>query len=209
MKIPTIELTLSNIVTNQTLTVILPDEHLDYQLMEICCPLSNLQRDVRVIKCSSLWGYQAKPKEYIYGLNELLLMIESLDEQEQEKVLDLFSVKQNKQYMSLYNAYVEQKHYDVIGENAYCSDREKRLRAGALYLLGLCPDVAIIADGEGLLCDEYRQNLFYAGLRAGEILLIGGKFYVPDCVLLQQPKNSDLDFWEEYSKFQKGVAYDE
>lgn len=208
MKIPTVELTLSNIMTNETLTIILPDENLDYQLMEICSPLSDFQRNVRVVKCSSLWGYQAKAKEYIYGLNELLLKIENLDTQEQEKVYDLFSVQKKKGYIDLYNAYLTQTHYDVIGENAYCSDREKRLRAGALYLLALCPDIAIIADGEGLMCDEYRQSLFYAGLRAGAILPIDGKFYVQDCVLQQQPTNIDLDFWE-MDYVHKGVRYDE
>lgn len=209
MKIPTIEMTVTNIVTNQTKTVVLPDENLQYQLLEICSPLANWKRELRVVKCASLWNYQAKPKEAILGLNGLLLTIEKLDESEQEKIFDLFSVQEKKQYDALVYAYMSQGHYDVVGENAFCDDREKRLRAGALYLLALCPDIAIVAEGEGLLCNEYRQNLFYAGLRAGEILLIGGKYYVPDCILVQQPKNSDLDFWEEYSKCQRGVSYDE
>ena len=95
-------------------------------------------------------------------------------------------------------AYTSASHFEVVdADSAGCSDwNELKRRAGAVYMLGVCPDLLIVGDNLGLLSNEYRDAMFREGIRSKGILLIGKKFYVKDTYLLEAATDVDIDYYE-------------
>jgi len=131
------------------------------------------------------------------SLNYLLLQINQLDEENFEKVMDLYCLEKPN-HLGLLIAFNNHKHYEVVSfETAKTKDfNELKRRAGALYFLNLFPDLIIEMDSQGALTDEYRETMFREGIRSGAIKLIVDKFYVMDTYILESCRNVDIDYFE-------------
>ena len=184
---------LQNEKTNETLIITLPNSNFETQYKS----LTHNGSHIAIIKSISanfdFRGHNVNVK----SLNNLLDSINKLNAAHKAKFMDLYSIEEHS-HLGLLIAYTNEKHYEVIDrETSGCNDfNELKRRAGALYMLGVCPDLMITLDGYGCLSDEDREAFFREGIRSAGIYLIGDKFYIKDKYLLESATDMDIEYYE-------------
>ena len=184
---------LQNEATNETLIITLPNDDFDTQYKALT---DNGSHTAKVKSISANFDFTGRNVN-VKSLNNLLESINKLNAAHKAKFMDLYSIEEHS-HLGLLIAYTNEKHYEVIDrETSGCNDyNELKRRAGALYMLGVCPDIMITLDGNGCLSDEDRDAFFREGIRSGGIHLIGNKFYIKDKYLLEAATDKDLDYYE-------------
>ena len=184
---------LQNEATNETLIITLPNDDFDTQYKALT---DNGSHTAKVKSISANFDFTGRNVN-VKSLNNLLESINKLNAAHKAKFMDLYSIEEHS-HLGLLIAYTNEKHYEVIDrETSGCNDyTELKRRAGALYMLGVCPDIMITLDGNGCLSDEDRDAFFREGIRSGGIHLIGNKFYIKDKYLLEAATDKDLDYYE-------------
>lgn len=184
---------LQNEKTNETLIITLPNSNFETQYKA----LTHNGSHIAIIKSISanfdFRGHNVNVK----SLNNLLDSINKLNAAHKSKFMDLYSIEEHS-HLGLLIAYTNEKHYEVIDrETSGCNDyNELKRRAGALYMLGVCPDLMITLDSYGCLSDEDREAFFREGIRSAGIHLIGDKFYIKDKYLLESATDMDIEYYE-------------
>ena len=184
---------LQNEATNETLIITLPNDDFDTQYKALT---DNGSHTAKVKSISANFDFTGRNVN-VKSLNNLHESINKLNAAHKAKFMDLYSIEEHS-HLGLLIAYTNEKHYEVIDrETSGCNDyNELKRRAGALYMLGVCPDIMITLDGNGCLSDEDRDAFFREGIRSGGIHLIGNKFYIKDKYLLEAATDKDLDYYE-------------
>ena len=189
---------LQNEKTNESLIITLPNSDFDTQYKA----LTHNGSYTAIIKSISANFDFTGRNVNLKSLNNLLQSINKLNAAHKAKFMDLYSIEEHS-HLGLLIAYTDEKHYEVIDkEISGCNDyNELKRRAGALYMLGVCPDLMITLDGYGCLSDEDREAFFREGIRSGAIHYINGKFYIKDKYLLEAATDKDIDYYEAEEKF--------
>ena len=184
---------LQNEATNETLIITLPNSDFDTQYKALT---HNGSYTATVKSISANFDFSGRNVN-VKSLNNLLESINKLNAAHKAKFMDLYSIEE-KSHLGLLIAYTDEKHYEIIDrETSGCNDyNELKRRAGALYMLGICPDIMITLDGNGCLSNEDREAFFREGIRSGGIHLIGDKFYIKDKYLLEAATDKDIDYYE-------------
>lgn len=184
---------LQNEATNETLIITLPNKGLETQYKALS---HNGSYTTTVKSISANFDFNGRNVN-VKSLNNLLESINKLNAAHKTKFLDLYSIEEHS-HLGLLIAYTNEKHYEVIDrETSGCSDyNELKRRAGALYMLGVCPDIMIALDSNGCLTDADREAFFREGIRSGGIHLIRDKFYIKDRYLLESATDMDIDYYE-------------
>lgn len=184
---------LENEKTNETLIITLPNVDFDTQYKALT---DNGSHTAKVKSISANFDFTGRNVN-LKSLNNLLESINKLNAAHKAKFMDLYSIEEHS-HLGLLIAYTNEKHYEVISkETSACNDyNELKRRAGALYMLAVCPDLMITLDGEGYITDEDREAFFREGIRSCGIHLIGNKFYIKDKYLLEAATDKDLDYYE-------------
>lgn len=188
---------LQNEATNETLIITLPNKGFETQYKVLS---HNGSYTTTVKSISANFDFNGRNVN-VKSLNNLLESINKLNAAHKTKFLDLYSIEEHS-HLGLLIAYTNEKHYEVIDrETSGCSDyNELKRRAGALYMLGVCPDIMIALDSNGCLTDEDREAFFREGIRSGGIHLIRDKFYIKDRYLLESATDMDIDYYEAEEK---------
>ena len=189
-----IKLTVRNTSTGETNTLTLPNANLNNIYNALTHKRTN---ELAVDSVNANFDFLASNSLNILGLNNLLTKVNALCDSQMEKVMDLYQMEEHT-HSGLSIAYTSASHFEVVdADSAGCSDwNELKRRAGAVYMLGVCPDLLIVGDNLGLLSNEYRDAMFREGIRSKGILLIGKKFYVKDTYLLEAATDVDIDYYE-------------
>lgn len=189
-----VKITVKNVVTGETGALVLPDPKFDTVYNELT---HGGIYTLTVDQVKANFDFVQSRYFSIRALNNLLSEVNALDDFGREKVMDLYQIEEHTQY-GLLIAYSNHKHYEVVNkERAWCNDfNELKRRAGAIYMLGICPDLVVAGESVGLLTDEYRDAMFREGIRSKGIYLIGDKFYIKDTELLETATDEDIDYYE-------------
>lgn len=187
-------LTVKNESTGQTDLLLLPDKNFHKAYSSLT---NNRTSTVTVVHADANFDFMPNSFLNIQGLNNLLEKVNGLSDSRKERVLDLYQIEDHS-HLGLLIAYTNERHYEVVDrESADCTDwNELKRRAGAIYMLAVCPDLLIIGDNLGLLSNEYRDAMFREGIRSGGIHLIGDKLYIKDKYLLETATGEDIDYYD-------------
>ena len=187
-------LTVKNESTCQTDLLLLPDQNFNKTYSDLT---NNRTTTVTVVHAEANFEFVSNNSLNIQGLNNLLEKVNALSDSRKERVLDLYQIEDHS-HLGLLIAYTNERHYEVVDrESADCTDwNELKRRAGAIYMLAVCPDLLIIGDNLGLLSNEYRDAMFREGIRSGGIHLIGDKLYIKDKYLLETATGEDIDYYD-------------
>ena len=188
-----ITVVLQNETTKETLIMTLPNSNFETQYKALT---HNNSCTASVKSINANFDFISRNVN-VRALNNLLEGINKLNITHKTKLMDLYSLEEHS-HLGLLIAYTNEKHYEVIDrETSECNDfNELKRRAGALYMLGICPDMMIALDGIGCISDKDREAFFREGIRSGGIILIKDKFYVKDKYLLETVTDRDLDYYE-------------
>lgn len=184
---------LQNEKTNETLIITLPNSNFETQYKALTHNGSHIAITKSISANFDFSGHNVNVK----SLNNLLDSINKLNAAHKSKFMDLYSIEEHS-HLGLLIAYTSEKHYEVIDRTTSgCNDfNELKRRAGALYMLGVCPDIMITLDGNGCLSDEDKEAFFREGIRSEGIILINNKLYIKDKFLLETATEKDLDYYE-------------
>ena len=200
---------MNNIVLDVELYIIPQDCFVSFHLpmkelkskLQLLCGDNSIVGNVLVVDCNSKYGIDIEEKENVLMLNNLLLKVNKLSDTKKEKFLNLLSINDNKNLVTLLTIYHDIDNYEIIPTKKYKTQNELYQVIGGLWALALIPDVAITLDGYELLTNEYKETCFWNAMRSGSIKYKNGNFYVPNHEVVKRPTNIDYDLIQEIDNY--------
>lgn len=165
--------------TGEDFSILLPEEHLFTLIAGFCLP-QELKYHTLTLEMKNTFGFEDTEFVNILYLNKVLLDISHLEDWEQEKIADLFSIRPVKDLNNLIHCYNTFRQYDVISD----SIQDVNDILSGLVLLSLFPTSAIEIVDE--IPAEEKNRLYLLGEQIGLIQHINNKYYVGDDDVLEQ-----------------------